>query len=56
MHTTIYKIDNQKGPTVQHKELYPKFCNNLYEKRIWKRMDVCIAASLCYTPETNPTL
>ena len=21
MHTTIYKIDNQQGPTVQHREL-----------------------------------
>ena len=32
--TTIYKIDNQQGPTVQHKELYSIFCDNLYEKRI----------------------
>ena len=22
MHTTIYKIDNQRGPTVYHRELY----------------------------------
>ena len=29
--TTIYKIDNQQGPTVQHKELYSIFCDNLYE-------------------------
>ena len=33
-HTTIYKIDNQKGPTVYHRELYSIFCDNLYEKRI----------------------
>ena len=24
----IYKIDNQQGPTVQHRELYSIFCNN----------------------------
>ena len=35
MHTTIYKIDNQQGPTVQHKELYFViiFFNNLYRER-----------------------
>ena len=25
--TTIYKIDNQQGPAVQHRELYSIFCN-----------------------------
>ena len=34
IHTTIYKIDNQQGPTVQHKELYSVLCNNLYGKRV----------------------
>ena len=33
-HTIIYKIDNQQGPTVQHRELYSVSCDNLYEKRI----------------------
>ena len=28
-HTTIYKIDKQQGPTVQHRELYSISCNNL---------------------------
>ena len=32
--TTIYKTDNQQGPTTEHKELYSIFCNNLYGKRI----------------------
>ena len=35
-HTTVYKIDNQQGPTVQHRELYSITCNNLYGKRVWK--------------------
>ena len=30
-HTTIYKTDNQQGPTVQHRELDSIFCDNLYE-------------------------
>ena len=30
MYTTMYKIDNQEGPTIQKKELYLIFCNNLY--------------------------
>ena len=28
-HTTIYKIDNQQGPTVEHRELYSMFCDGL---------------------------
>ena len=34
IHTTVYKMDNQQGPTVEHEELYSIFCNNLYGKRI----------------------
>ena len=29
IHTTIYKTGKQQGPTVQHRELYSIFCNNL---------------------------
>ena len=55
---TIYIIDKQEGPTVQHRELYSIFYNNLDGKRIWKRMDICmcITESLCCTPETNTRL
>ena len=57
-HNAIFKIDNQQGPTVQHRELCSIFCNNLNGKRIWKRLDtcICITESLCCTPETNTTL
>ena len=49
--TTIYKIDNQKGLTVQHRELYSVPCNKLQCKRI---KDVYISTeSLCCTPETR---
>ena len=33
-HITIYKIDNQKEPTMQPRELYSIFCDNLHEKII----------------------
>ena len=29
IHTSISKIDNQKGPTVQHRELCSVLCNDL---------------------------
>ena len=34
IHTAIFKIDNQQGPTVQHRECFSVFCNNLSGKRI----------------------
>ena len=34
VHSTVYKIDNQQGPTVEHRELYSIFYNNLNGKRI----------------------
>ena len=47
---TVYKVDNQQGPTVQHRELYSVFCNNPYGKESEKRymyMYNCI--TLLYT-------
>ena len=32
------------------------YSNDLYGKRILKRVDICITDSLCCTPETNTTL
>ena len=29
IYTTMYKIDKQQGPIVQHRELYSVSCNNL---------------------------
>ena len=28
-------------------------CNDLYGKRIFKRVDICLTDSLCYIPETS---
>ena len=35
MHTTAYKLDDQQGPSVQHRELSPILSDNLYEKIIF---------------------
>ena len=57
-HNTIYKIDNQQRPTVYHRVTYSILCNNLYGKRLWKGIGMCICINdlLCCTPETNTTL
>ena len=36
MHTAIFKINNQQGPTVKHRELCSIFCNNLMGKEFEK--------------------
>ena len=33
-HTAIFKMDNQQGPTVQHRKLCSILCNNLNEETI----------------------
>ena len=51
-------MDNQQGPIVQHREFCSMLCGSLDERRVWGRVDTCIcmAESLCCTPETIPTL
>ena len=58
VHTAIFKIDNQKGTMVQHREHCSILCNKLNGKRIWKRIDICIriTESPCCTSETNTIL
>ena len=41
-HTTIYKIDNQQGPSVQHRELRSTLCNHL---STWSLGDVVVLVS-----------
>ena len=39
VHTAIFAMDNQQGPTVQHRELCSVLCGSLDEKGVWERMD-----------------
>ena len=54
VHNAIFKMDNQQGLTVQHRELCLVLSGSLDGRRLWGRMDICIcmAESLCHSPET----
>ena len=58
VHTSIFKMDNQQGPTVQHRELCSQLYSNLDEKGVWRTMDTCIWMAECLgcLPETIITL
>ena len=54
VHTAVFKIGNQEGPTIWHVELCLMLCGSLDGRGIWERMDtgICMAESLCCSPET----
>ena len=58
MHTAIFKMDNQQGPTVQHREFCSMLCGSLDGRGLWERMDscICMAESFCCLPVTITTL
>ena len=53
-----FKMENQQEPTLLHMELCSMLCGSLDRREIWGRMDTCIcmAESLCCSPETVKTL
>ena len=58
VHSTIFKTDNQQGPTVLYMELCSVLCGSLDGKGAWRRMGtyICMAESLCYAPQPITTL
>ena len=58
VHTTVFKMDNQQGPTVWHRERCSMLGGRLDGQGIRGRMDTCIrmAESLRCSPETITTL
>ena len=58
MHSAIFKMDNQQGPTVEHRELCSMLHGNLDGRGVCRRMDTCICMTefLCYSPEIITTL
>ena len=58
MYTTIFKMNKQQGPIVQHMELCSMLCGSLDGRRVWGRMytRICIAEALHCSPETITTL
>ena len=57
VHTAVFKMDNQQGPSVQHWELCSVSCGSLDGRGVWVRINpwVCAAESLC-PPEIITTL
>ena len=56
VYTAIFKMGNQQGPTVQHRELCSMSCGSLDGREVWGRMDTCMAESLHSSPETITTM
>ena len=53
MYTALFKMENQQGPTVYHRELCSMLCGSLDERAVWGRMDTGVCAeSLPCSPET----
>ena len=54
VHIAVLKMDNQHGPTVQHRELCSVLCGTLDRRGVCRRMDTCIcmAESLHCSLET----
>ena len=50
VHTTMFKMQNQQEPTVQHKNSCLRSFDSLDGRGVWGRMDTCIcmAESFCY--------
>ena len=42
VHTTIFKMDDQQGPVVEHRELCSMLSGSLDGRGVWGRMDKCI--------------
>ena len=51
-------MDNQQGPTAEHRELCSVLCGSLDGRGIWGRMDpcICMAESLRCSPKAITTL
>ena len=58
VHTAIFKMESQQGPTVLHRELCSMLRGCLDGRGVWGRTDTCVwtAEALCYPPETITTL
>ena len=58
MYTTIFKMNKQQGPIVQHMELCSMLCGSLDGRGIGERMDtrICMAEPFCCPPETVTSL
>ena len=49
VHTALFKMDNQQGSTVEHRELCSLLCGSLDGRGVWGRVAtwICVAECLC---------
>ena len=47
IHTAVFKMDNQQGPTIQHRELCSMSCGSLDGRRVLGRIDTCVRMAAC---------
>ena len=52
VHTAVFSVNNQQGPTAQHMELCSVLCGSLDGRKVWGRMDTCI--SMAEPPYCSP--
>ena len=54
VHTAVFRMGDQQGPTEEHRELCLTLCGSLDGSGVWGRKDTCVwlAESLCCSPET----
>ena len=52
VHTAVFKMDNQQGPTAQHRELCSVFCSSLEGSGGLGEMDACV----CMTESFHSSL
>ena len=46
VHTAVFKMDNQQGPPVQHRDLCSVLCDSLDGRGVWGRMDTCMCMAV----------
>ena len=58
VHTAVFKMDNQQGPTVQPWNSAQCYVPALFGMGVQGRRDICMCMtrSLCCSPETTTTL
>ena len=47
VHIAIFKMENQQGPMVQHRELCSMSCGSLGGRGLGGRMDTCVCMAKC---------
>ena len=54
VHIAIFKMDNQQGSTVEHRELCLMLCGSLDGRGVWERTDTCI--HMAESPQCLPQI